>query len=86
MHHIPLSATHSPSSTYFGKTTIVLKLPFKSEDLTNGWHNIKGLIVGFPVAGVLFGVQPAVGWGRLPCPLLPVDPGIDGGFLSLLRL
>lgn len=36
------SASHSPLSTYFGRTTIVLKFPFKSCAFINGLHMNNG--------------------------------------------
>jgi hypothetical protein len=40
---VPLTATHSMISTYFGRTTIVLKLPLTRAASTNGLHRYRGL-------------------------------------------
>lgn len=39
-----LTATHSFLSTYFGKVTIVLKLPLIKADLTKGLQRYRGLV------------------------------------------
>lgn len=42
MFNSPFTATHSITSTYLGKTTIVLKFPLTSALFTNGLHKYSG--------------------------------------------
>jgi hypothetical protein len=70
---VPLRASHSPWSTYLGKSTIVEKLPLTSCDVTNGLQRKRG-----------FATRPVVGeFGRRPADGGPAGPLLPLGMLPL---
>lgn len=83
-----LKASHSLASTYFGNSTIVLKLPLTSILLTKGLHRNSGLLFGPLLVGlaltVLFFLPPKLQFGWKDDLVSFVLEGIASCFIQVL--